>query len=669
MKNKLLYFLIIILSCTAACTYIQPIKDGLTAFERKQYIKAIPMLKIEYKKAKTKLDKGKIAFLTGESYKLTNQSDKAIEWYRTAYDDGYGLDALEEYANALKRTQQYQEAILAFKELGLEIGSPYEYKKDIQGCEIALQWLEEGAYEEYTIDQPKFNSRALDYSPSIYQGNALLFVSDREESTGEEAYNWTGRDFMDLFLVDLNSGDISPFDATINSPDNEGPATFSKDFKEMIFTRCFGDENNAAYCKLLSSTKEGDKWSPPIVLPFTESEINYMHPSLSEDGNVLYFAAEHPDGWGKFDIYASDRIEGEWDEPRLLGRSVNTIGNERFPYIDKDTLYFSSDFHNGMGGLDIFRTYKYKNDDWAPVFNLKAPINSGADDFGYVVDYRAPIVEPKVIHKGYFTSTRDDSKGNDDIYSFTRMVPPPPPPPPPIDTTKKETIAEVEHTLILKGYVLEKIYQNPDNPNSKVLGRKPLAGAAVKISLDDVEEDIRVGEDGLFEIILEEDATYKFVASQEGYLNNDAKFSTKNIAKDPENPTQEFLVEIELDKIFKNREIVLDNIYYDYNESFIRNDAKPTLNELADILLQNPAIKIELASHTDCRGREKYNQELSQRRAQAAVGYLISTGVAGERLTARGYGKNALLINCECDDCSEEDHQANRRTTFKILDN
>ena len=121
------------------------------------------------------------------------------------------------------------------------------------------------------------------------------------------------------------------------------------------------------------------------------------------------------------------------------------------------------------------------------------------------------------------------------------MVPPPPPPPPPIDTTKKETIAEVEHTLILKGYVLEKIYQNPDNPNSKVLGRKPLAGAAVKISLDDVEEDIRVGEDGLFEIILEEDATYKFVASQEGYLNNDAKFSTKNIAKDPENPTQEFL--------------------------------------------------------------------------------------------------------------------------------
>ncbi len=667
MKNTTIFFLLLF-SLTLACTYVQPIKDGLTAFERKQYDKAIPMLKSDYKKAKSKLDKGKSAFMVGESYKLTNESDKAIEWYRTAYDNGYGVDALQEYANALKRTQQYKEAIAAFKELGLEIGSPYEYKREIQGCEIALKWLEEGAYEEYTIDRAKFNSGALDYSPTIYLGNALVFASDRKESTGEEKYNWTGRDFMDLFLVDLNSNEISPFDAPINSTDNEGPATFSRDYNEVIFTRCFGDENNVAYCKLMSSTKEGESWSTPQILSFTEPEINYMHPSLSEDGNTLYFSAKHPDGWGEYDIFAVDRIQGEWDEPRLLGRTINTIGNERFPYIDKDTLYFSSDFHSGMGGLDVFRTYKYKNGDWTPAFNLKAPINSGADDFGYVVDYRAPIVEPKVIHKGYFTSTRDDSKGQDDIYSFTRMVPPPPPPPPPKDTTEEKKEKEIVYTMTLKGYVLEKIYENPDNPNSKVLGRKPLNGANVQITLGDESEKTRVGEDGLFEIILEEDATYKFIATMEGYLSNDAKFSTKNIAKDPENPSQEFLVEIELDKIFKDKEIVLQNIYYDYNESFIRNDAKPTLNELADILLQNPAINIELASHTDCRGRVNYNQELSQRRAQAAVDYLISIGVAPDRMTARGYGKNALLINCDCDNgCSEEDHQANRRTTFKVI--
>jgi len=666
MRKKIGHFFLFLLLSTAACTYIQPIKDGLTAYERRQYDKAIPMLKNEYKRAKTKMDQGKLAFLAGESYRLTNQSDKAIEWYRTAYDSGYGIDALEQYARALKRTQQYEEAIKAFKELGLEIGSPYEYKREIQGCEIALKWLEDGVYEEYVIEPNKFNSRVLDYSPSIYEGNALVFVSDRKESMGEDPYNWTGRDFMDLFLVDLNTNEVSPFATPINSEHNEGPATFSKDFKTMIFTRCFGDEENVAYCKLMSSTKEGDAWSNPKVLAFTEPAVNYMHPTLSEDGQTLYFSANHPDGWGEYDIYTSSWVDGEWDEPRILARTVNTIGNERFPYIDKDTLYFSSDFHNGMGGLDIFRTYKYKNDDWAPVFNLKAPINSGADDFGYVVDYRAPIIDPKVIHKGYFTSTREDGKGNDDIYQFTRKIPPPPPPPPPIDTTKIEK--EIVHTMVLKGYVLEKIYEFSDNPNSKVLGRKPLSGAAVEIALGDDKQTIRVGEDGLFEIILDEDATYKFVASKEGYLSNDAKFSTKNIAKDPNQPEQEFLVEIELDKIFKNKEIVLDNIYYDYDKAFIRNDAKPTLNELADILLQNPAIKIELASHTDCRGKEIYNQELSQRRAQAAVTYLISTGVNPERLVAKGYGKNALLINCVCNDCTDADHQANRRTTFKILE-
>lgn len=664
MKNTMLFFFLLF-SLTLACTYVQPIKDGLTAFDRKQYKKAIPMLKADYKKAKSKADKAEFAFRVGESYKLTNESDNAIEWYRTAYEDGYGIDALLEHAQALKRTQQYKAAIAAFKELGLEIGSPYEYKREIQGCEIALKWLEEGAYEEYTVNRAKFNSGALDYSPSVYEGNALVFASDRKASTGEEAYNWTGRDFMDLFLVDLNTNEISNFDNPINSVHNEGPATFSRDYKEMIFTRCFGDENNIAYCKLMSSTKEGESWSPPKVLSFIEPEINYMHPSLSEDGSTLYFSANHPDGWGEYDIYAVDRIEGEWDEPRLLGRTVNTIGNERFPYIDKDTLYFSSDFHAGMGGLDVFRTYKYKNNDWTPVINLKAPINSGADDFGYIVDYRAPIIEPKVIHKGYFTSTRADSKGQDDIYAFTRMVPPPPPPPPPKDTTT--IVKEIEYTMLLKGYVLEKIYEDPNNPNSKVLGRKPLNEAGVIISVGEENERIRVGEDGLFEIIMEEETVYKFIASKEGYLNNNAKFSTKNIAKDPEHPNQEFLVEIELDKIFKNKEIVLDNIYYDYNESYIRGDAKPTLNELADILVQNPSINIELASHTDCRGKINYNQKLSQQRAQAAVDYLISIGVAPNRMTAKGYGKEALLINCECNNCTEDEHQANRRTTFKIV--
>ncbi len=662
MPKQILLFLLSVMFLTSACTYVQKIKDGTTAFERKQYKVAIPMLKREHKRAKSRVEQGKLAFLIGESYKLTNQSDEAIQWYLTAYDNAYGVDALREYAYALKRTQQYTDAIRAFKDLGNEIGSPYEYRREIQGCEIALKWLEEGAYEEYTIDRVGFNTRASDYSPSIYLGNALVFTSDRPESMGEEAYNWTGKDFMDLFIVDLNTNDVTPFEAPINTPNNEGSVTFSRDFNEMYFTRCFGDENNAAYCKLMMSKKDGNSWTVPQVLSFIEPGVNYMHPALSADATTLYFAALHPDGWGGYDIYTSTRTLEGWDVPKLMSRTVNTIGNEVFPFIDGDTLYFSSDFHNGMGGLDIFRTYKFKNGDWTPVFNLKAPINSGADDFGYIVDYRAPIIDPKVIHKGYFTSTRDDSKGLDDIYQFERRVPPPPPLP---DPTKEE--APIVYKMILNGYVLEKIYEDPNNPNSKILGRKPLNGANVQIYIGDKKEEIQVGEDGLFKLELMEETDYQFFATREGYLNNDEKFSTKGIAKDPDNPTLNFELEVVLDKIFKDKEIVLENIYYDLDEFFIRNDAKPTLNELADILVQNPTIKIELGSHTDCRGNARYNQDLSQKRAQAAVDYLIDTGVDPSRLNAKGYGKSAYAIDCVCSRCTEEEHQANRRTTFKIV--
>lgn len=646
-----------------SCTYVQKIKDGTTAFERKQYKRAIPMLKSEYKRAKSRVDQGKLAFLVGESYKLTNQSDEAIEWYMTAYDYSYGTDALEQYAYALKRTQQYTEAIQAFKDLGNEIGSPYEYKREIRNCEIAMKWLEEGAYEEYTVGKAKFNNRAADFSPTIYLGNALVFSSDRDESMGEEEYNWTGKDFMDLFVVDLNTNDVTPFESPINTVNNEGSATFTRDFNEMYFIRCFGDEDNQAFCKIMKSQKDGNSWTVPQVLEFTEPEVNYKSPAISDDGNTLYFAANHPDGWGGYDLYESKRTPAGWDIPKIMSRNINTIGNEVFPTVIGDTLYFSSDFHAGMGGLDIFRVFKRQNGEWSSAFNLKAPINSGADDFNYLVDYRAPIVNPKVIHKGYFTSTRDEGSGLDDIYTFERLVPPPPPP---VDTTVE--VPPVVYTMELDGYVLEKIYEDPNNPNSRVLGRKPLAGAQVQIMIGGKSETITVGENGLFEVKLKEETDYNFFATQEGYLNNDEKFSTKGISKDPDDPNREFEVEIVLDKIFKNQEIVLDNIYYDLDKASIRNDAKPTLNELADLLSQNPEVKIELAAHTDCRGAASYNEDLSARRAQSVVDYLVTAGIEDVRLTARGYGKSSPAVDCACSRCTEEEHQANRRTTFKIVD-
>ena len=186
--------------------------------------------------------------------------------------------------------------------------------------------------------------------------------------------------------------------------------------------------------------------------------------------------------------------------------------------------------------------------------------------------------------------------------------------------------------------------------------------------IGDEKKTIELGEDGFFTFEMDANTDYYFFASKADYLNNNSRFSTKGIAKDPANPIQKFEVEILLDKIFKNREIVLENIYYDYDESYIRQDAQPTLNKLAELLQRNPDIKIELASHTDCRGPAGYNQKLSQERAQAAVDFLIKKGIQSERVSARGYGKNSPAIDCICQRCTDEERQINRRTAFKVLD-
>ncbi|MEL6655105.1 MAG: OmpA family protein, partial [Bacteroidota bacterium] len=216
-------------------------------------------------------------------------------------------------------------------------------------------------------------------------------------------------------------------------------------------------------------------------------------------------------------------------------------------------------------------------------------------------------------------------------------------------------------------YVVEKIYDDPSDPNSRVLGRKPLVGANLSIQLGREERSFEVNEEGKISLSLQDNSLYEFFAAKEGYLNNDAKFSSIGLPKDPRNPEQLYEVEIVMDKIFANREIVLENIYYDFDQSFIREDAKPTLNQLADILRKNPEVIIQLGSHTDCRGPVGYNGDLSQRRAQAAVDFLIESGIDAGRLDALGYGENEPANDCLCNRCTEDEHQENRRTTFKIV--
>jgi outer membrane protein OmpA-like peptidoglycan-associated protein len=657
--KKILFSALTLILFISACTYTQKVKDGKFAYERMQYAVAIDLLNREIKKAKTQAEKAEKAFLLGESYKYINQLAEATTWYKAAYDYGYGTDALKEYAYALKTNQEYAQAMQAFKELGIEIGSPYEYRKEVAACKIAQEWSKEKS-KEYTVELANFNSNNSDYSPTLYKGNKLVFTSDRNASLGDEVYNWTGNDFSDLFVVDLDSKIVEPFDNQLNTEFNEGTAVFTKDFSEVYFVRCFGDKKGDYYCKLMMSKINGDRWSVPVVLNFVQDNINYGHPSISEDGSTLYFSCQSSEGWGGYDIWYSERTPEGWSDPRLMSRSINTPSDEKFPFIDKDTLYFSSNGHTSMGGLDVFKTYRMSNGAWTPPKNLKTPINSGGDDFGYIVDYQSNKSKD-VLQVGYFSSTRPEGKGSDDIYRFEKRIPPPEP--------EKPDEPEVVYKMILEGYVLEKIYATPGDPDSKYLGRRPLNRASVKVTFGDETLTFDTGSDGFFTFELEENTDYNFLGSRDGFLNNETTFSTKGIGKDPNFPVQKFEVELVLDQILIDKEIVLEDIYYDFDKWDIRKDAEPSLNRLAQTLKLNPDLIIQLGSHTDCRGNDRYNQDLSQKRAQSAVNYLITKGIASERLIAKGFGESDPKADCACSRCDEEEHQENRRTSFRILEN
>ena len=630
------------------------------AYDRKQYAVAVKMLPGEIKKLDSRVEKGKLAFLLADAYIQLNQPEAAVEWYQTAYDYGYGVEALEGKAYTLKRMEDYEEAILAFRDLGFEIGSPYEYRREINACDVAQGW-KNIKRQEYRVENEVFNTSNAEYSPVLLANGNIVFTSDRSSATGEDVFNWTGKDFTDLFVYDPASGEVTSFSNTLNSEDNEGTITFSADGTRAIFTRCTrASDDRDAYCKLYMTEMRGARWAQPTALGFQEDDVNYMHPALTADGSRLFFAADHPEGWGGYDINESRWLGDDWDVPRLLGRAINTEGNEQFPTLDGDTLYFSSNRHNSMGGLDIFRTYEMRNGNWAPPFNLKPPVNSGADDFGLFIDRSKPASDD-IIQSGYFSSSRYNGSGRDDIYAVQKVVLPPEP--------KPEVPEVVELVVRLDVYVLEKIYQDPTDPNSKVLGRKPLPGASLNIEFGNKSNVVSVGEDGKFSIDLDEGLVYEFLAQKEGFLNNEASFSSQGIVATPENPIQTFELEIELDKIFLDQEIVLDNIYYDFDKWNIRQDAEPTLNMLTRNLRLNPNIQIQLASHTDCRGQDRYNQQLSQRRAQSAVDYLIGQGIDADRLSALGYGESEPAVDCICARCSEDEHQSNRRTTFKIVQN
>ncbi len=643
-----------------ACNYTRKITDGPTAFELKRFNEAVPLLNKEYKDEKSRVQRGKIAWMLGESHREQHQPEKAREWYRQAYDLQYGPEALERYAQSLMQTEQYKEALNAYEELGREIGSRYQYRRQVQAAQMAIDF-DVARQGLYSVDKTALGLGASTYAANFTAGDVLLISADKRAPTGKKAadpYAWTGRTFSDLYLQPLGGGEPVALGGRVNGPYNEGAAAISPDGRELVFTRCAPMGDAAGYCRIMRSEREGDVWSEPQMLFFQEGEYNYVQPAWSADGNLIYFSSDNADGIGGYDLYFVERVPPhDWSPPTRLPRTINTAANEHWPSLRGDTLYFSSDGHAGFGGLDIFRSYPFGTDSWAAPYNLLPPVNGGGDDFAVSFPRAAGGIGDVLA---VMTSNRGN--GQDQIYTLAA------PPPRPIDPEPVDTIAAEAPVWKLIVTVVEPILVDPSNPTSRVLGKKPLESATVRVEPVGADSTLSQNEPGVYSLTVEPGIRYRFLADAAGYLSRDGVFSTKGLQKLEGDRGQTFELEIELSKVYTNREIALNNIYYDLDKADIRADAQPTLRALARDLQLNPGLRIRMGAHTDCRGQDAYNRDLSQRRAESAVRFLIDQGVNADRLEATGFGEDVPLTTCACTRCTEEEHQLNRRTTFTVLE-
>lgn len=629
------------------------------AYERKQFAVAVNLLEEEYSRNKnTEVQKGRKSWLLGQSYLKLLEYEEARDWFEKAVNHGYGVEALSALARTSRILEDYESAIVAYQQIGNLTGRKQETDRDILLCRQAIE--NKKKIPEYDVERIFENSSVADYSPVIYDGQYLVFTSERKEGTGKDVYNWTGERFSDIFIMMKGGSDIRRFDSAINTKANEGTPWFSKDMSSIYFTRCFNEGNGDDFCKIMFSNQELGIWSEPEVLPFVQDKINYGHPTLIENDSVLVFVADIEQPGGSTDLYYSELDEnGNWSVPEKLPSSINSQGNEKFPTADSDTLYFSSDYLPGMGGYDIFKTYLRKDGSWSIPINMGYPINSGGDDFSFVIDYNA---KPKanVIKQGFFVSSRKGS-GKDDIFRFNMKAIPKEPLP---------TQLEEKKSIFVTVKTFTPIFNVKDDPNSGVVGRAPLGQTFIKIVDEGSGQTITeayADNNGFYYAEIPFEKRMKVIGAKLEYLNASANMSTEKIVFGKDENSKTINLELVLDKIYTDKEINLDNIYYDYDKWDIKNEAKPTLDNLVKLLADNPQIKIQLSSHTDCRGEDQYNIDLSQKRAQSAVDYLVLNGTSATRLIAKGYGESQLVENCICEQCTEQQHQKNRRTTFKIL--
>lgn len=585
----------------------------------------------------------------GDTYYFNSQYSGAAKWYynltKEFPNETTGTDYFRA-AQCLKSINQPEEAeklMQIYKDKGGQVINVTSYEN------VADSLFNKGVHNKlFEIEKIPINTEFSDFGPAFY-GDNIVFASSRKiPSTLNEQSNdldaWNNQPFLNLYQVpldkDMNFGEVSEFNGNVNSPYHESTAVFTKDGNTMYFTRNNylngkkkKDKNHVVRLKIYKATKNGDTWGNVKELPFNNDNYSVGHPALSPEEDKLYFSSDMPGTLGMSDIWYV-KILGEdiYTQPTNLGNKINTAKRETFPFISKkNNLYFSSDGHSGMGGLDIFVT-KLENDSHKEISTFGEPINSIKDDFSFI------IKEGRI---GYFASNREGKKGSksDDIYQIwercqiTIQGP---------ITDKKtgELIPNAEVTLI-------------DSNNNEV-------------------KTITVGDDATFTFLLDCQEQYTLRAKKEKYNPKEKIIETPNNPKAIEMPIKlNMPFDLELSNPCPPDDLgcrlTLQPIYFDYDKSNIRPDAEIELAKILAALKEYPVLKIHIESHTDSRGKDAYNLKLSEHRAQATLKWLLKQGIDNNRISAKGYGESRLINKCtNSTRCTEEEHQLNRRSMFII---
>lgn len=588
----------------------------------------------------------------GDAYYFNTDMEGAYKWYDrliSEYPQEVDAEYLFRYAHSLQGIGEYKQAKKWMKKFSEKAKTDDPRAEKYSQDNITIEDILD-IEPHFTLRNLDINTEFSDFGPMYYK-NQLVYASAIDSSYYQEKkYHWNEQPFLSLYLGRINPLQtdvtlIDEFSKEINTKYHEATVSFSLDQRKIYFTRnnydgdLRRDSEGINHLKLYSAVLEEDEdgkqtWTNIKELPFNSDDYSVGHPAVSPDGKQLYFVSDMPGSIGATDIFVVDILENdEYSQPRNLGNDINTHGREMFPFITEKRLYFASDGHLGLGGLDVFQSdYVIENVFNTPI-NLGAPLNSKLDDFGLIVN--------EELNTGFVCSNRKSGKGDDDIYSFERT---------PIDTCTQGVFGSVSNT------------KTGEKIPAVTVGLFSESGKKIEETITSLNGDYT------FVTPIDCSKKYKVTAIKQGYRSNDKKIETSSQTGQMEVPlgldTVDELI-VEENGLLK---IKIGIIYFNLDKSFIRNDAAIELNKIVLLMRQYPKMVIKIESHTDSRSPDEYNLALSDRRAKSTKEYLVSQGIEAERIeSALGYGETRLINNCTNDiPCSEADHQLNRRSEFII---